>query len=77
MVVDPVMAMWRVIQTPIAIIPDNNRIIVIAVMAANPITRCVIPVIIIAPDRLIHDIGSVIAIIVTPRAVAAMIIVIT
>ena len=45
MIMDPVMAIWRLIETPIIIVADNDRIIVVAIVSANAIARDIITVI--------------------------------
>ena len=41
----PVIAVRRLIKTPIVVITDDDRIGVIAIIPANPITRDIMPVI--------------------------------
>lgn len=38
-IVYPVMAIGRLVKTPIVIIPDYDRIVVVSIIAANPVSR--------------------------------------
>ena len=44
-IVDPVIAMWRVIEAPIIIISDNDCVRVVAVIAANIVARHIVAII--------------------------------
>ena len=75
-IMHPVIAVRRIIQTPIAIIANNDRITVVAIMTTDTIAWDIMTVIRITPDRLIHDIGPVVIVIIPTWAVVATIVVI-
>ncbi len=45
MIVDPVVSIWRLVEAPIIIVADNDRIIVIAIVPTNTIARDIIAII--------------------------------
>lgn len=44
-IVDPVVSVWRFIQAPIIIVADDDRIVVVAIVPANPIARDIVAII--------------------------------
>lgn len=50
-IMDPVIAIRRFIQAPIIVVPDDDRIGVVTVMAANPVSRYVVGIVHEAESR--------------------------
>ena len=44
-IMHPVVAIWRFVEAPIIIISDDDRIIVVAIVTANPVARHIVAVI--------------------------------